>query len=155
GVLGILKAGAAYVPLDPAYPAERRAFMLADSRAAVLVTHEQLVAELPASVAHVLCLDRDVDTLDRHSTANPTPGVTPDTLAYVLYTSGSTGKPKGVAVQHRSLVNFVCSMRRQPGMGSDDVLLAVTSLSFDIHVLELLLPLTLGARVVVATRQAT
>ncbi len=150
GILGILKAGAAYVPIDPAYPADRIAFVLEDSRAPVLLTQRHLLASLPATNVHTVLLDEPLPAVDPRATLVPTTAASASNLAYVLYTSGSTGKPKGVQIEHRSVVNFLHSMRREPGLTSDDVLLAVTTLSFDIAGLELHLPLTTGARVVIA-----
>jgi amino acid adenylation domain-containing protein len=152
GLLGILKAGGAYVPLDPTYPAERLAFMLEDSGAPVLVTQQHLLSQLPDPAAKVVCLDADAAVLARQSQAVPVSGATPDHLAYVIYTSGSTGKPKGVQIPHRAAVNFLWSMRRQPGLTAEDTWLAVTTLSFDIAALELFLPLIVGARGIVAGR---
>src|SRR5207237_4597905 len=100
----------------------------------------------------VVCLDSDEALLIQHSDANPTSIATSDNLAYVIYTSGSTGQPKGVQVLHHALVNFLLSMRQQPGLAAEDTLLAVTTLSFDIAALELFLPLIVGARVIVAGR---
>jgi amino acid adenylation domain-containing protein len=162
-LLGILKAGGAYVPLDPTYPRERLAFMLeagarqwragpGPGRAPVLLTHHDLADALPSAGAHVLCLDTAWTEIARESTQNLAGGATADDLAYVIYTSGSTGTPKGVAISHRALVNCLTAMRREPGLLPHDVLLAVTTLSFDIATLELLLPLTVGARVVVVPR---
>jgi amino acid adenylation domain-containing protein len=149
-MLAAWKAGAAYVPIDPAYPAERRAYMLADCGAAVVLTDAASADGLPATDAPAVT----VDTLDLADADDSAPGVVVDAddLAYVIYTSGSTGRPKGVMVPHRGVANFLASMAREPGIGEDDVLLAVTSLSFDIAVLELLLPLTAGAQVALATR---
>lgn len=152
-LLGILKAGGTYVPLDPEFPRERVAFMLADSAAPLLVTQQRLLPELPAHRAQVLCLDTDWPSIARESSDNLTPLGNPEQLAYVLYTSGSTGQPKGVQIPHRALVNFLASMQQQPGISEKDVLLAVTTLSFDIAGLELYLPLTAGARVVIASRE--
>ncbi len=153
GLLGILKAGAAYLPLDPVYPTERLAYMLADARVPVLLTQRRLVDGLPAHNAQVVCVDDLKEKRDAESTANPDSGAMPDNLAYAIYTSGSTGKPKGVQVPHAAVVNFLASMRRQPGLTDEDTLLAVTSLSFDIAALELFLPLTVGARLVVVGRE--
>jgi amino acid adenylation domain-containing protein len=149
-MLAAWKAGAAYVPVDPAWPAERRAGMLADCAAAVLLADAASVDGLPRTDARVVVADR-IDLSNEKETA-PSVDVDPDDLAYVIYTSGSTGRPKGVMVPHGGVANFLASMARAPGMTADDVLCAVTSLSFDIAVLELLLPLTVGARTVVATR---
>jgi surfactin family lipopeptide synthetase A len=151
GLFGILKAGGTYVPLDPAYPKDRLALMLDDCQPRVLLTLQRLEKKLPAHHAHVVYLD----VLPKATTQNPDLPPHQDTyhpsnLAYVLYTSGSTGRPKGVQISNRALVNFLTSMRREPGLVSNDVLLAVTTLSFDIAGLELFLPLITGARVVIA-----
>ncbi|MCA1992324.1 MAG: amino acid adenylation domain-containing protein [Coleofasciculus sp. S288] len=152
-LLGILKAGGAYVPLDPDYPQERLAFMLEDSQLPVLLTERDLLAKLPSHQANVLCLDTDWETIAQHSEQNLDSGVTPDNLAYTIYTSGSTGKPKGVQILHRGVVNFLTSMSQAPGLTPEDVLLAVTTISFDIAALELFLPLIVGARVVLVSRE--
>nr|QEO74845.1 condensation domain-containing protein [uncultured bacterium] len=153
GALGIMKAGGAYVPLDPSYPRERLAFMLQDSRAPFLLTERELASLVAADGARVICLDDEREALAARSAANLSRRAEPRGAAYVIYTSGSTGKPKGVAVPHRALVNFLTSMSRQPGLSSDDTLLAVTTLSFDIAGLELYLPLVTGARVLLASRE--
>ncbi len=154
-LLAVLKAGGAYVPLDPAYPSERIKYVLEDAGVKLLLTQDTLLESLPATAAEVICLDSDWRAF-RH--LNSGPGVTdvaPHNLAYVIYTSGSTGKPKGVQLEHRSVVNFLWSMRREPGLTSNDVLVAVTTLSFDIAGLELYLPLLVGARLVIAPRETT
>jgi aspartate racemase len=153
GLLGVLKAGGAYVPLDPSYPKERIAFMVADARITVLLTQQHLVAELPPSEARVVRLDADWEAIARHAADNPVSEAKPDDLAYVIYTSGSTGKPKGVQVVRWAVANFLLSMAREPGLTARDTLLAVTTLSFDIAGLELYLPLTVGARLVVVPRE--
>jgi amino acid adenylation domain-containing protein len=157
-LLAVLKAGGAYLPLDPDYPADRIAWMLADSGARVLVTQSALLDRLPLDGIDPVLLDRDeAQIAARPETAPAIPYSLfpiPSTLAYVIYTSGSTGRPKGVMVRHGGLANFLASMAREPGMSAGDVLVAVTTLSFDIAVLELLLPLTVGARVRVASREA-
>ncbi|MBI3457316.1 MAG: amino acid adenylation domain-containing protein [Candidatus Rokubacteria bacterium] len=152
GVLGVLKAGGAYVPLDPAHPRERLAFLLEDTRAPVLLTQERLVTRLFPHRAHVVCVDADWEEIARQPGTNPAGGVTPDNPAYVIYTSGSTGRPKGVMVPHRALVNFLEAMRNELRLTPEDVLLAVTTLSFDIAGLELFLPLAVGARVEVVSQ---
>ncbi|MFL6253470.1 MAG: amino acid adenylation domain-containing protein [Pyrinomonadaceae bacterium] len=155
-LLGVLKAGGAYVPLDPAYPRERLAFMLEDAGLSVLLTAESLAETLPAHGAHVVRLDADGLAHDGNDeTANGTSprGVASDNAAYIIYTSGSTGKPKGVVITHRAVVNFLLSMAARPGLDASDVLLAVTSLSFDIAALELFLPLVVGARLVLVGRE--
>lgn len=152
GLLGILKAGGTYVPLDPMFPKERLTFMLADAGVSVLVTQESLANELqlPAEVQAV-CLDEGWPEIAKESGDNLPEKAGPEHSAYVIYTSGSTGVPKGVEITHRALVNFLCSMRDEPGIAADDVLLAVTTLSFDIAGLELYVPLIAGARVVIAS----
>jgi len=152
-LLGILKAGGAYVPLDPAYPADRIQYVLSDANAKVLITESRLLPALPKLSAEILCLD-DVAPHQEHSQSERTE-VKPENLAYVIYTSGSTGKPKGVQLEHRSVVNFLSSMQKEPGLNSADILAAVTTLSFDIAGLEMYLPLICGARVVIASREAT
>ena len=154
-LLGVLKAGGAYVPLDPAYPSDRIQYVIDDSRVTVLLTQEQLLTTLPTTTAETICLDPAWLAVEHEDPAPITTEVEPDNLAYVIYTSGSTGKPKGVQIEHRGVVNFLCSMRREPGMTADDVLVAVTTLSFDIAGLELYLPLLTGAKLVVASREAT
>ncbi|HYR07129.1 MAG TPA: amino acid adenylation domain-containing protein, partial [Longimicrobium sp.] len=150
-MLATWKAGAAYVPIDPAYPEERRVYMLADSGAAVILTDTLSVDGLPASDAQIVTVDAlDLSAEDASALAV---SVDADDVAYVIYTSGSTGRPKGVMVPHGGVANFLASMAKEPGIAADDVLVAVTSLSFDIAVLELLLPLTAGAQVIVATRE--
>ncbi len=154
-LLGILKAGGAYVPLDPAYPSDRIKYVLDDAHVGLLLTQESMLSSLPSTSAEILCLDPEWRAFQDEETAPIDAGVKPENLAYVIYTSGSTGRPKGVQVEHRSVVNFLCSMRREPGMSASDVLVAVTTLSFDIAGLELYLPLLVGGRLVVASREAT
>jgi amino acid adenylation domain-containing protein len=153
GLLGALKAGGAYVPLDPSYPAKRLALMLDDSGIKVLLTQQHLLKALPAHAATIVCVDDDREAIARKSEENPSSEVTQRNLAYVIYTSGSTGRPKGVQVEHAAVVNFLTSMWDKPGLTSDDVSLAVTSLSFDIAALELFLPLVVGAREVLVSRE--
>ena len=151
GLLGIMRAGGAYVPVDPAFPADRRRFMLEDAEVRVIVTQESLLPQIDAADVEVICLDRDAAAIAAAGSTPPPCAATADSLAYVIYTSGSTGKPKGVQIPHRALVNFLTTMGREPGMRSADVLVAVTTLSFDIAGLELYLPLAMGARLVIAT----
>ncbi|MFO0755432.1 MAG: amino acid adenylation domain-containing protein [Byssovorax sp.] len=152
--LAVLKAGGCYVPLDPDYPAARLAFMLEDSGARFVIASGDLPAELEGPPAVVIHLDRERDSLAREDGGRPPPVPGGERLAYLIYTSGSTGRPKGVEIPHRALLNFLCSMARDPGMRQDDRLLAVTSLSFDIAGLELFLPLAVGAMVEIAGRTA-
>jgi amino acid adenylation domain-containing protein len=147
-LLAILKAGAAYLPLDPALPEERFRLILEDAQVSILLTEETRVGSLAATDANVVCINSG-----RGSAGNLDPVAGPDDLAYVLYTSGSTGRPKGVEIQHSAVVNFLESMRREPGFTAADTLLAVTTLSFDIAALEILLPLVTGGRVVIASQE--
>ncbi len=153
GLLGILKAGGAYVPLDPAYPEKRLAFMLEDAHPPVLLTQKQLSEKLPAHESRILFLDSDWTEIAQENEKKPVSRATGNNLAYVIYTSGSTGKPKGVQISHDALSNFLYSMQQQPGLIRQDILLAVTTLSFDIAALELFLPLIAGARVVLADHE--
>jgi amino acid adenylation domain-containing protein len=153
GLLGILKAGGAYVPLDPAFPAERLAFMLTDSGAPVLVSETRSLGTVEPGERQVVCLDAlQLDDAAGREATPLEPRAAPEDLAYVLYTSGSTGKPKAVEIPHRALTNFLWAMRTAPGFAEDDVLLAITTLSFDIAGLELFLPLIVGGQVEVASR---
>jgi amino acid adenylation domain-containing protein len=149
-LLAVLRAGAAYVPIDPRYPAERIAWVLEDAAPVVLVTGEALRASLPVPAGTaVLALDAP----PRPEAPVPPPGraAGPEDVAYVIYTSGSTGRPKGVEVTHLGLSNFLASMARAPGLSAADRLLSVTTISFDIAGLELFLPLVTGARVHLAS----
>jgi amino acid adenylation domain-containing protein len=151
GLLGIMRAGAAYLPLDPIFPPERLAFMLQDAQPSILLTQERLRALLPQSEVLVVALDAMPPSTGIPPIAAAKHG--PGDLAYVLYTSGSTGTPKGVQIPHRALVNFMLSMQREPGITANDTLLALTTLSFDIAGLELYLPLTVGAHLVIASSE--
>ncbi|MBV6449477.1 MAG: D-alanine--poly(phosphoribitol) ligase subunit 1 [Anaerolineales bacterium] len=150
GLLGVLKAGGAYLPLDPSFPSERLAFMLEDSNASIILTLTSLLSEVPENKATVICLDALDEAKGKRGKKMK---ASADDLAYIIYTSGSTGKPKGVQIHHRAVVNFLCSMQKDLGINASDSLLAVTTLSFDIAVLELLLPLTVGAKVVIANSE--
>ncbi len=155
GLLGILKAGGAYLPLDPAFPQDRVAYMVSDAQAPVILTQERLVASLPVHNALQIVLDVEWERIASGGVTSGDPpalGAGPENLAYMIYTSGSTGKPKGVQIPHRAVVNFLESMRREPGFTAEDKLLAVTTLSFDIAGLELYLPLIVGGTVILASR---
>jgi amino acid adenylation domain-containing protein len=156
--LAVLKAGAAWVPLDPGYPAQRLAVMATDAQLALLITDSHCVDALvwPRNISLLLDIDSHLISAQPCTPLLPDPSLDAQGQdpAYVIYTSGSTGKPKGVAVPHRAVVNFLTSMARQPGLCSQDKLLAITTVNFDIAVLELWLPLATGAQVVLASRQA-
>lgn len=153
-LLGVLRTGAAYVPLDPAYPAPRLRFMADDAELALLVSAGPLAEWCGLPRERQLLLDRDAAEL---AVAPPAPARAPVPVraadpAYLIYTSGSTGTPKGVVVPHGAVANLLAGMATAPGIAADDILLAVTTVSFDIAVLELYLPLTVGATLVLATR---
>jgi amino acid adenylation domain-containing protein len=149
-VLAILKTGAAYLPLDPSYPADRIAFMIADSGARLVVTQQHLRNDVPSADATLVLVDASgpVDlTLD-----NIDGGAGPRDTAYVIFTSGSTGKPKGVQIPHEGALNFFLAMLTAPGLTADDTTCAISTLSFDISTLELILPLLIGAKAAIADR---
>ncbi len=151
-LLAVLKAGGTYVPLDPEYPRDRLRFMAEDAAAAIVLTSEGLSDRFDARSCRMLCLDREQKRIAQEADHNLPPTATSQDLAYILYTSGSTGQPKGVEIPHRALVNFLCSMRQKPGCSAQDVMVSVTTLSFDIAGLELYVPLLVGARVEIVSR---
>ncbi|MGB3403613.1 MAG: amino acid adenylation domain-containing protein [Microcoleaceae cyanobacterium] len=156
GLLGILKAGCAYVPVDPSHPIERTNLILEDASISLLLTTQQLVETLHATSllqhqTQVICLDADAGNIAQYSEENLGVAIASDEIAYLIYTSGSTGTPKGVQIAHHSVINFLDSMSHRPGLTKQDVLLAVTTITFDISVLELFLPLSVGASVVIAS----
>ena len=157
GLLGVLKSGGAYIPLDPSYPLDRLQYMLSDSAPRVLLTQARLREHLPSHDAEVIALDAQWGEIACQSAGDLDPralGLGGHHLAYVIYTSGSTGKPKGVMVGHTAVVNFLTSMAREPGIEAADCLLAVTTMSFDIAALEVYLPLIRGAKIILASREA-
>ncbi|MCC7373361.1 MAG: amino acid adenylation domain-containing protein [Verrucomicrobiales bacterium] len=151
-VLGVLKAGGGYLPIDPGLPTERIAFMMADSGAPVLITQSSLIGGLPSGRATALCIDDGPSTNGADTQQAPVVDVQLQHLAYVIYTSGSTGKPKGVEVLHRGLANFVATMLEAPGVMATDNVAANTTLSFDIAAFEILVPLAVGAQVTILPR---
>ncbi|MBN3926168.1 amino acid adenylation domain-containing protein [Nostoc sp. NMS4] len=164
GLLGILKAGGSYVPLDPTYPQERLAYMVKDAKLPVLLTqkkmleicanflpHEQSNSEVKSPI--IISIDSDWEKIAQYNKEDLISEVTAKNLAYTIYTSGSTGKPKGVQIEHQSVINLLISMTREPGITAADVLLAVTTISFDIAGLEIYLPLIVGASLILVSRE--
>jgi amino acid adenylation domain-containing protein len=150
-LVAVLKAGAAYVPLDPTHPTDRLRCILSDSGASCIITLRRFLPLFQGSEATLVVLDDAERELAEQPDVPLEVQVSPDDLAYVIYTSGSTGRPKGVEIEHRSLTNFLHSMRREPGLARENTVLSITTLSFDIAGLEIWLPLTTGARVVIAS----
>lgn len=148
-ILGIQKAGGAYVPLDPKHPASRVEAIIEDAGPQVLVTQKSLRSSCPGP-KNVILVEADDATLLDESKDAPALDFNPDALAYVIFTSGSTGRPKGVEISHRAFTNFVVSMAASPGMTNADRILSVTTLSFDIAGLELMLPLFVGGSIEIA-----
>ena len=150
-ILAILKTGAAYLPLDPAYPLERLAFMVADAKPRIVITHERLQNILPPHDARVVVLDTEWPTISQCSATNLPTSADEGNLAYVIYTSGSTGRPKGVMITHGNVGHYVQSVRGPVGVNSADSYLHTASISFSSSVRQLMLPLSLGAKVIIAT----
>ena len=153
GLLGIQKAGAAYVPLDPYYPAERLKLVLDDAQVPLLLTQQALLSAMPEHRAEVICLDADWPEIAHQSSSNPVCDAKPEDIVYVIYTSGSTGRPKGVQVPHRAVVNLLSFMARELRMGPDDVFPALASFAFDMCIPELYLALVTGGRTVLVRRE--
>jgi amino acid adenylation domain-containing protein len=156
-MLGVLKAGGAYIPLDPTHPGNRVAWVLEDAKPLLVLTHPQSQPNLPPHPSRVvtmdgLCIPAELEVESPPPEPRPS---SPSNLAYVIYTSGSTGKPKGVEIEHRAVINFLGSMQRRPGIDPTDTVLAITTLAFDIAVLEIFLPLVSGASIVIASTEAT
>lgn len=154
-LLAVLHAGGFYVPLDPSFPATRLAHMIEDSALKIMLVEPDLrLPEMPEHVSRVY-LEEDGEPLTLPSIDTLPPVVPPNQLAYVMYTSGSTGLPKGVQISHDAVVNFLSSMACEPGLDERDILVAVTTISFDIAGLELYLPLSVGAHLVIADKNST
>ncbi|MCQ4163603.1 hybrid non-ribosomal peptide synthetase/type I polyketide synthase [Tahibacter harae] len=152
-IYAVLKAGGAYLPVDPDYPADRVRYMLQDSAVGIVLTQSWLRDTAAASGARVICLDQadaQIDAAPAHNPDSAALGLTPQHLAYVIYTSGSTGRPKGVMVPHGALVNRIDWMQREYALGADDRVLQKTPFSFDVSVWEFTWPLIVGARLVMA-----
>ncbi|MEL6823756.1 MAG: AMP-binding protein, partial [Calditrichota bacterium] len=153
-LLAIQKAGATYVPMDPDFPEDRLLYMLSDAGISLLLTEEKLRANLQEYSGKRICYEEYMSTQQQLSDKNPNTPFDPSAPMYIIYTSGSTGLPKGVVLPNRAVTNFLYAMRDKPGLIESDRLLAITTLSFDIAVLELYLPLLTGATVVIAPREA-
>lgn len=151
-LLAIMQCGAAYIPLDPEYPIARLQFMLEDSEAKSLITNKALSTSLPP-FANTILIEEALASLHQYAKIKLQTIVNPEDVVYVLYTSGSTGNPKGVPITHKNLVNFLCSMAKEPGIDEKDRLLSITTISFDIAGLELYLPLIKGATLVLADHE--
>jgi amino acid adenylation domain-containing protein len=147
-LLGILKAGSGYVPLDPEYPADRLAFMVEDAHMPVVITDDLSKASVPLAAAHVVSMDRDRAALSELESSNPSHPTEQSSVAYVIYTSGSTGRPKGVVVEHRQAVNFVTGEIEHWPLGPGDRVLQFASLNFDVSVLDMFGALLSGATLV-------
>src|SRR6185312_9136535 len=152
GIMGILKAGGFYVPLDPVYPRERLAFMVADTQMPVLLTNQHLADDLPSTV-QIVSLDTDWPVIAQRSGERPVSGVMVNNLAYVIYTSGSTGKPKGIMVSHQGLVNYLswCTHHYAVAAGTGSVV--HSSIAFDLTITSLFPPLLVGRRVLLVPEE--
>lgn len=151
GILGILKSGGAYLPLDPDYPAERLAFMVEDARPSVIVTKAKLAELITAESSQFVLLDNDWSRIAEQSSENLSAHPSPAHLAYVIYTSGSTGAPKGVMIEHGNLSNYLLALDREIGVRNDDVYLHLASIAFSSSRRQLMLPLSQGATVMIAS----
>ncbi len=149
-LVAILKSGCTYIPLDPAYPAERLGHVFENSQPAAVISRTALHARLAQSSIPAILLDADALLISEQSAESLPPAALPEDPAYIIYTSGSTGRPKGVVVPHRGLVNLIYAMRYQPGLTHEDTVVCVTTISFDIAVMDLFLPLAFGAKLVLA-----
>ena len=150
-VLGILKAGCTYLPMDPSFPDDRIKYMYEDSGAKVLISQSSLkekFGHFPNT--KIVLTDKDKEKISKSGSKKPAIKISTQSLAYMIYTSGSTGKPKGVKVHHQAVVNFLNSMSKKPGFSKKERLLAVTTLSFDISVLEIFMPLSFGGELIIA-----
>jgi len=152
-VLGIIKAGAAYMPLDPSYPEKRNSFMLKDTGVGILLTHTQLEDKVSSYEVESIYLDRDWKLIENSSQQYQKPELQPDNLAYVIYTSGSTGTPKGVEVTHKNMLNFCLAANDEYKVEPDDRVLQFASIAFDIFVEEVFISLSSGASLVLRNKE--
>lgn len=150
-ILGIIKAGGAYVPLDPAYPADRLVFILDDARAGIVVTHSSLMGLFQGQSIQSVCMDVDGEAIAQFPSVDPAPAIGPENLVYIIYTSGSTGKPKGVMITHASLVSFTQVAGSALDVQASDVYLQSATIAYALSVRQLMIPLAVGACVVVAS----
>ena len=154
-MLAVLKCGAAYLPMDPIFPPERLDYMLDDAKVKVIITNSKLINIFSGFKGKSVFIDEEFEKIKRCDNINPDIKINPDNLAYVIYTSGSTGNPKGVQIKHSSVVNFLLAMKTKPGINPEDVLVSVTTISFDISVPELFLPIITGAKLIIASKAIT
>jgi amino acid adenylation domain-containing protein len=152
-LLAILKSGSAYIPLDPIHPAERLQHVFENSRPAAIITRASLREQLAHVAMPVIEIDSQTFPIAKLSAEPPALTASPADPAYVIYTSGSTGRPKGVAIPHRALVNLLCALRSQPGLTAEDTVVSVTTITFDLAVPDLFLPLIVGARLILAKEE--
>ncbi|MCU7496663.1 MAG: amino acid adenylation domain-containing protein [Ignavibacteria bacterium] len=153
GILGILKSGAAYVPVDPGYPAERISYILRDAGIRFVVTKEELLKKMAEVPENAICLDRDKDLISVFSSLNPGKDISSENAAYIIYTSGSTGMPKGVVVTHFGTRNMLESMKHGWGISSGSRIMQFASIGFDASVPEIFLALTSGAELYIAPKE--
>ena len=154
GLLAILKAGCAYIPLDSNYPTERLKLMVEDANIDILLTQKSLLNQLPSSMSNVVCLDEE-NLFEREDKINPPAITSSSNLAYVIYTSGSTGKPKGVQIPHSNVINVLTSIQNHLQVSHKDIILSLASFSFDISVAEIFLPLINGGQLIIPTEETT
>ncbi|NEQ36343.1 MAG: amino acid adenylation domain-containing protein [Okeania sp. SIO3I5] len=155
GILGIIKAGGAYISLDPAYPQDRISFMFEDTQIPILLTQNHLKKHLPPTNIQTIYLDTDWEKIAQESTENPETQLTPDNLAYIIYTSGSTGKPKGVEITHSNISYYLEAIAKVLPITENDTYLHSASFSFSSSIRHLMLPLYQGAKIVIATKEQT
>ncbi|MEW6736493.1 MAG: amino acid adenylation domain-containing protein, partial [Acidobacteriota bacterium] len=152
-LLGILKVGGVYLPLDPSYPKDRLAFMLADAQVDILLTEEKLIGQLSGYDVQLICMDKDWQLITQHSTEKVVCDVESDNLCYVIYTSGSTGKPKGVLIEHQGLSNLVQQQTKTFQLDRESRVLQFASLSFDASIFEMVMSLSCGGRLYLESKE--
>jgi amino acid adenylation domain-containing protein len=152
-ILGVFKSGGAYVPLDPAYPEERLSFVLSDASAPVVITESTLAVNFSGKSIRSVCMDTDWDQISQNPVASPLVPVTPESVAYAIYTSGSTGKPKGVMITHSNLLNFIRISTLALDVTDQDVCLQTASISYALSVRQIMIPLCVGATLVIASAE--